>query len=169
MTALGRGCVKSRRRSGALASIARGPRIKSSSELIDSYSLSYALLRPKAAQEGRNGPQPPTIFIAVMILGIPRIAMTRLRLYASTCRLISVLTFSSRLVRKCVDPIQCFKVPNTCSMVRRRTVICCGFWSSRVWRRSSTSSCSQRRTRRTLSVVHCARRAQLPQASLQYK
>ncbi len=30
----------------------------------------------------------------------------RFRLYASTCRLISVRTFLSRFIRKCCDPIQ---------------------------------------------------------------
>jgi hypothetical protein len=33
--------------------------------------------------------------------------------------------------QECVEPIQCFSVPNTCSIVRRRSVIACGFRSSR--------------------------------------
>ena len=49
--------------------------------------------------------------------------MTRLRLYASTCKLISVETFRSLRVWKWVEPIQCYSVPNTCSTVRRRIVI----------------------------------------------
>lgn len=49
--------------------------------------------------------------------------MTRLRLYASTCKLISVETFTSLRIWKWVEPIQCFSVPNTCSTVRRRIVM----------------------------------------------
>jgi hypothetical protein len=38
----------------------------------------------------------------------------RFMLYANTCRLISVLTLSSVLVKKWVDPIQAFSVSNGC-------------------------------------------------------
>ena len=47
----------------------------------------------------------------------PKICMTRFRLYASTCRLISVLTRGNVLVKKCVLPIQAFRVPKGCSTV----------------------------------------------------
>ena len=48
---------------------------------------------------------------------IPTIFSTRLKLYDSTCRLISVPTPLSLVVRKCVAPIQNFSVPNGCSTV----------------------------------------------------
>lgn len=64
---------------------------------------------------------------------------------------------------------QCFRVPNTCSTVRLRIVICFGFRSSLACKRSSTASCSQRRTRRSLPVVHCVRSAHALQALLQYE
>ena len=51
----------------------------------------------------------------------------RLRLYASTCRLISVPTRGSVRVRKWLYPIQCLIVPNVCSTVCRRTLIISGF------------------------------------------
>lgn len=44
----------------------------------------------------------PTSLMAFMVFANPSIAITRLRLYASTCRLISVLTLANRRVRKCV-------------------------------------------------------------------
>ena len=44
----------------------------------------------------------PICRIALMVLENPSIAITRLRLYARTCRLISVLTLVSLRVRKCV-------------------------------------------------------------------
>jgi hypothetical protein len=47
----------------------------------------------------------------------PRIAIMRFRLYASTCKLISVLTFCHVFVRKCVAPIHALRVPNGCSTV----------------------------------------------------
>jgi hypothetical protein len=47
----------------------------------------------------------------------PKICITRFKLYASTCRLISVLTRGSVLVKKCVLPIQAFSVPKGCSTV----------------------------------------------------
>src|SRR4026209_314013 len=52
---------------------------------------------------GSERPQPPTSFIAFIVLCIPSMAITRLKLYASTCRLISVLTMSMRRVRKLRD------------------------------------------------------------------
>ena len=42
---------------------------------------------------------------------VPMIFIIRFMLYANTCKLISVLTRSSVLVRKWVEPIQAFKVP----------------------------------------------------------
>ena len=50
----------------------------------------------------------------------PYMVMIRRRLYASTCKLISVCTRGRVFVRKCVAPIQDFSVPNTCSTVLRR-------------------------------------------------
>ena len=47
----------------------------------------------------------------------PKICITRFKLYASTCRLISVLTRGNVLVKKCVLPIQAFSVPKGCSTV----------------------------------------------------
>ena len=47
----------------------------------------------------------------------PIMRIIRRRLYASTCRLISVRTFLIRLVRKWECPIQFFNVPKGCSTV----------------------------------------------------
>ena len=58
---------------------------------------------------------------------VPMMFIIRFMLYASTCRLISVLTQSSVLVRKWVDPIHAFSVPNGCSTVVRRIRIISGF------------------------------------------
>lgn len=44
----------------------------------------------------------PTSLMALIVFENPSIAITRLRLYANTCKLISVLTFANRRVRKCV-------------------------------------------------------------------
>jgi hypothetical protein len=55
---------------------------------------------------------------------------------ASTFSAISVATFFSRLIRKCVAPIRIFSVANGCSTVWRRTRIACGFLSRRVGIRS---------------------------------
>lgn len=55
--------------------------------------------------------------IASISVCIPRIAIARFMLYASTCKLISARTRGSVLVRKCGDPIQALSVPNTCSTV----------------------------------------------------
>ena len=96
------------------------------------------------------------------------IFITRFRLYARTCKLISALTLGSRRHKKWVAPIQALIVPNVCSTVRLRTVISVGSCSSRACIRSSTASCSQRVKRRYLSVVHFARSAQRGQADDQY-
>ena len=53
----------------------------------------------------------------------------RRKLYASTCRLISVCTRGRVFVRKWVAPIQDFNVPNTCSTVLRRCRILPGLAS----------------------------------------
>jgi hypothetical protein len=47
----------------------------------------------------------------------PRMRITRFMLYARTCSAISVPTFLSVFIWKCVDPIQDFIVPNGCSTV----------------------------------------------------
>ena len=52
------------------------------------------------------------------------IFITRFRLYARTCKLISALTLGSRRHKKWVAPIQALIVPNGCSTVRLRTVYC---------------------------------------------
>jgi len=59
----------------------------------------------------------PQVRIFCIIAAVPRIAMTRLRLYARTWRLISVLTCSRVFIRKCAAPIHNFSVPNGCSTV----------------------------------------------------
>jgi hypothetical protein len=56
-------------------------------------------------------------------------------------------TNSSPRVRKCVEPVQCFNVPKTCSTVRLRTVIASGRLSRRFCAASTTGSCSQREMR----------------------
>ena len=53
--------------------------------------------------------------MAFNVLAIPKIPIKRLRLYARTCKRISVLTCPSVLVT-CAEPIQCFSVPKTCSI-----------------------------------------------------
>lgn len=94
-------------------------------------------------------------------------AMTRFRLYARTCRLISVATFLSRRIRRCSAPIQPLIVPKTCSTVRRLTRITVGSASSRRCMRSKTASCSQRVTCRSLAGVQRALIAQVPHAAVQ--
>jgi len=59
-------------------------------------------------------------FIAAMSGWTPMMFMTRVRLYASTCRAISVATFGRRFIRKCVAPIRILSVPKGCSTVSRR-------------------------------------------------
>jgi hypothetical protein len=82
--------------------------------------------------------------IAAMRGAIPRICIARLRLYASTCKLISVLTRGKVLVRKCVAPIHALSVPKGCSTVWRRIRAARGVRFSRFCIVSNTSSCSQR-------------------------
>ena len=50
----------------------------------------------------------------------PKMLIARFMLYASTCRLISVRTLGSVLVRKWVAPIHALMVPKGCSTIRRR-------------------------------------------------
>lgn len=57
-----------------------------------------------------QGAHAPTSFIALIVFSTPRILITRLRLYASTCWLISVATCALVLIRKWVAPIQCLSV-----------------------------------------------------------
>ena len=45
----------------------------------------------------------PTNLIAFIVLAMPRITITRFRLYASTCRLISVFTCSNFLVLEAIS------------------------------------------------------------------
>ena len=78
----------------------------------------------------------------------PMMRMVRFRLYASTCKLISVLTFGNVFIRKCVAPIHALSVPKTCSTVCRRRVMAFGVRSSRSCMASRTDSCSQREIRR---------------------
>ena len=59
-------------------------------------------------------------------------------------------------IRKCVQPIQCLRVPKTCSTVLLRTVIAWGIRSSRCCTLSITSPCSHRLMRRYSLVVHRA-------------
>jgi hypothetical protein len=77
--------------------------------------------------------------MAFIIFAMPRRAIKRLKLYARTCRLISVATCSRPLVRKCVAPIQALIVPNGCSTVQRRVRIASGVCSSRACIFSRTS------------------------------
>jgi len=64
--------------------------------------------------------------IAFMTVSDPSSLMTRFMLYASTCKLISVLTRSIVRVKKCVAPIQALIVPNGCSTVCLRIRIISG-------------------------------------------
>ena len=79
-------------------------------------------------------------------------------------RLISVRTFSRVLVRKWALPIHDLRVPNGCSTVCRRTSMASGIRSSRACILSSTSSCSQRLSRLSLSGVHRGLSGQVKQA-----
>src|SRR5882757_5956920 len=85
---------------------------------------------------------------------IPTMFITRVRLYASTCSAISVATFGSVFIRKCVAPIRIFSVPNGCSTVSRRVRIASGFLSRRACTASTTYSCSHRLMRRCAPFVH---------------
>src|SRR5574343_943685 len=98
----------------------------------------------------------------------PNILIIRFRLYANTCKLISVLTRGKVFVRKWVEPIQDFKVPKTCSTVRRRIFIASGVLARRASIRSKTLSCSQRLIRRETLVVHCDLMGHFVQAEDQY-
>jgi hypothetical protein len=86
--------------------------------------------------------------IAFMGGAIPRIRIARLRLYASTCKLISVLTCGIVVVRRCVAPIQALSVPKGCSAVWRLILDARGVRISRLCIASSTFSCSHRAMRR---------------------
>src|ERR1022692_425133 len=92
--------------------------------------------------------------IAAMSGAIPRICIARFRLYARTCKLISVLTRGNVLVRKCVAPIQALSVPKGCSTVCRRMRDALGVRFKRLCIASSTFSCSHRAMRRLSLVVH---------------
>src|SRR5271169_3819675 len=85
---------------------------------------------------------------------IPRICIARFMLYASTCKLISVLTRGIVLVRKCVAPIQALSVPKGCSTVWRLILDARGVRFSRRCIASRTFSCSHRAMRRYSLVVH---------------
>ena len=61
--------------------------------------------------ERLGGAQAPANCIAFIVFAMPRMLITRFRLYASTCRLISVRTSSNLRVKKWVQPIQCLSVP----------------------------------------------------------
>ena len=73
----------------------------------------------------------------------------------STCSAISVATFGSVFMRRCVAPMRALSVPKGCSAVPRRARMASGFSSSRRCTASSTCSCSQRVMRRCGPVVHC--------------
>lgn len=73
--------------------------------------------RARSCRPADNASKGPQALIASIKVPVPSILITRLRLYARTCRLISVLTFFSVLVRKCTLPIHSLIVPNGCSTV----------------------------------------------------
>jgi hypothetical protein len=75
-----------------------GPRLREAG--IPIVGGTFPGLSPGKAR-GWLGAQGGTL-IAAISGWIPMIFMTRVRLYANTCRAISVATFGSRLVRKCV-------------------------------------------------------------------
>jgi YCII-related domain len=85
---------------------------------------------------------------ATIRFGIPKIRITRFKLYASTCKLISVLTLGNVFVKKCVAPIQALSVPKVCSTVCLRTRMASGVRSRRSCIFSRIPSCSQRAMRR---------------------
>lgn len=125
----------------------RGYRQRSSDDrLIESFDLVTTPQRAQACRYTQKmGPQARIAAISGLI---PNIAMARFRLYASTCKLISVRTCGSVLVRKWVCPIQTFSVPKGCSTVARRSRITSGCCSRRASAASTVASCSQRLTRR---------------------
>src|SRR6266850_997769 len=106
--------------------------------------------------------------IAAMSGAVPKICIARFKLYASTCKLISVLTRGNVLVRKCVAPIHILSVPKGCSTVWRRIREARGVRLSRFCITSSTSSCSHREMRRYSPVVHCPLIGHRGQADDQY-
>src|ERR1700730_18102771 len=98
----------------------------------------------------------------------PKIFITRFRLYASTCKLISVLTRGNVLVRKCVAPIHALRVPKGCSTVCRRIRDARGVRFNRLCIASITSSCSHLLIRRYSPVVHWDLSGHRGQADVQY-
>ena len=80
---------------------------------------------------------------------------------------ISVATFGSVFIKKCVAPIRILIVPNGCSTVSRRVRIASGFLSSLPCTASTTSSCSHRVLRRCGPLVHFAFSAQVRHAVVQ--
>ena len=102
----------------------------------------------EVVQQIGSAKRPFQALMAAIRVAIPTICITRFRLYASTCKLISVCTCSSVRIRKCLAPIQNLMVPKGCSTVCLRMRITFGLPSSRFCIASRTSSCSQRLTRR---------------------
>ena len=51
-----------------------------------------------------NGAQAPANCIAFIVFAMPRMLITRFKLYASTCRLISVRTLANLRVKKWAQP-----------------------------------------------------------------
>lgn len=98
--------------------------------------------------------EPSYARIVATIFWAPNRLIARFMLYASTCRLISVLTLGKVLVGKCVELVHDLKVPNGCSTSERQASMTTGFFLSRLSARSSTCSCTQRLTRRYWPVVH---------------
>lgn len=93
------------------------------------------------------------VFIPFSRASVPRIFIIRFMLYARTFKLISVLTFGSLFIRKCVAPIHALSVPKGCSTVLRRTFAASGRLISRLCICSSRSSCSHRLMKRYLPSV----------------
>jgi len=109
----------------------------------------------------------PYVAIAFMNASLPMIFITRFMLYARICKLISVVTCALVFIKICEAPIQCFKVPNMCSIVHRRIFIASGMLSrfTCIW--SSTASFSQRLTRLWLLMVQLDFNAHCLQLELQ--
>jgi hypothetical protein len=101
-------------------------------------------------------------WIALIKPPAPRMLITLFMLQARTCSAISVPTFLSVFIRKCVAPVQDFIVPKGRSTVWRRSRILAGFRSSRACTTSRTDSCSHR----SLPVVHLLFSVQLWQAAV---
>lgn len=94
------------------------------------------------------------VLIAAISCLVPTIFMTRVRLWASTCRAISLATRGSRLHQEVRRPHARNMVPKGCSTVSRRWRMASGSSSSLRRTASSTCSCSQRLIRRSLASVH---------------